>query len=294
MRAYGRALLGADEDLAPFVQDLQAQKRSRYTIKHYALNIRLFQDWLEKELGRRVPLRRASSSDLKQYHIWLSTQKRYSKNSIYISLKSLQAFYKFLGLDTADTLKPPKRSQSLPKYLTEAEATRLLDVAREDARAHAMLSILLYSGLRVGELVRLEVNSVDFDERVVKVRSGKGDKDRLVIVSEKCTESLRQWLSSRPKTASDYVFPGQGTSRPISEQTVQRLVRSAARKAGLGKKVTPHVLRHTLATTLLRKGGDIRFIQRILGHASIATTQIYTHLDDAELKRMYDKASPEF
>lgn len=291
---YGRVLEGADEDLIRFAQEMEGQKRSRYTIKHYCLSVRLFQDWTRKELGRKARLRDASISDLKGYQVWLSTQKRYSKNSIYISVKSLQAFYRFLKLDTADELKPPKRSQSLPKYLTEAEASRLLQATSTSPRSFAMTALLLFSGLRVGELTRLTVPGIDFEERTVRIRRGKGDKDRLVVVTEKCMDIVRAWLAHRPRTASDYLFPGKGRERPISEATVQRMIQSAARRAEIGKRVTPHVLRHTLATTLLRRGGDIRFIQRILGHASIATTQVYTHLDDAELKRMYERAKPEF
>lgn len=293
-KQFGRALRGADEDLVRFVADLEGQKRSRYTIKHYALAVRLFQDWLRTELDRTVPLRNASESDLKQYQIWLSTQKRYGKASIYFTVKALQAFYRFLEMETADTLKPPKRSQSLPKYLTETEATRLLRAAGETTRAHAMVAILLYTGLRVGELVRLELPDVDFAERTMRIRSGKGDKDRLVILSQKCSEIIQAWLKHRPSGGSDYLFPGKFQPRPAAEITVQRLVQRAAKRAGIEKVVTPHVLRHTLATTLLRRGGDIRFIQRILGHASIATTQVYTHLDDAELKRMYESAKPDF
>lgn len=292
--AGGRAFVETDEDLVCFVADLEAQKRSKYTVKHYALSVRLFHDWLRTELGHQGPLRKASQSDLKAYQIWLSTQKRYSKNSIYFSIKSLQAFYRFLQLDTADSMKPPKRAQALPKYLTETEAKRLLGAAMGNPRAHSIVAILLYSGLRVGELVRLETHNVDFDELTITVKSGKGDKDRLVVVTDACMGAVREWLARRPKSPSDYVYPGRGGRSPLSEQTVQRLVQRTSKRAGIEKNVTPHVLRHTLATALLRNGGDIRFIQRMLGHASIATTQIYTHLDDAELKRMYQAAKPNF
>lgn len=290
----GRAAYTQDEDLLAWIADMQAQKRSKHTIKQYALTLRVFKDWLDQEMHHAVPLRRVSESDLKQYQIWLSTQKGYSKNSLYTTIKALQAFYRFLGLETADTLKPPKRSQSLPKYLTEAEATRLLEAASDTPRSHAMVGLLLYSGLRVGELCSVQIPDIDFDELTLRIRSGKGDKDRLVIVAPKCMGLVKAWLAVRPKSPSDYLFPMKNGKEPLSSRVVQRIVLARAKKAGLEKRVTPHVLRHTLATTLLRRGGDIRFIQRILGHASIATTQIYTHLDDAELKRMYEKSRPEF
>lgn len=294
-RGMARILSGADAELARWLADLEAQRKSRYTVKHYGLTLRQFQTWLFTTYPRRQRLRDVDPSELKQYQIVLSTQRKYAKNTLYISLKAIQAFYRYLELDDrAKALKPPKRGQGLPKYLTETEATRLLEAGADHPRTHAMLALLLYSGLRVGELCAILVPDIDFDEGAVRIRSGKGDKDRLVVAAPKCMTIVKAWVATRPATTSDYLFPGQGKGKSVSPITVQRLVLDKARKAGLEKRVTPHVLRHTLATTLLRRGGDIRFIQRMLGHASIATTQIYTHLDDAELKRMYDRARPEF
>lgn len=285
--------IGDDPDLTRWIEELGAQRRSKFTVKHYGIMLRSFQSWLHNELGANIPLRRAGASDLKQYQIWLSTRKRYSKNTLYINIKAIQAFYRFLQLPQATELKPPRRSQSLPKYLTEPEATRLI-AAAPNTRVRAQISLLLYGGFRVGELCALLVPDIDFDEGTIRVRSGKGDKDRLVVVPPKCMVTTQEWLAARQKSQTDYLFQGKGGRRAPSSISVQRAVVKTARAAGLEKRVTPHVLRHTLATTLLRRGGDIRFIQRILGHASIATTQIYTHLDDAELKRMYEKARPDF
>lgn len=283
----------SDPDLKRFQQELDLQRRSFYTIKHYGLVVRQFQNWLSNQRSRPVPLRAATAADLKQYQIHLTTRRAYAKNSLYHAVKALQAFYKFLGSGAAKDLRPPRRSQSLPKYLTEPEAARLRRAASAP-RDRALVSLLLYSGLRVGEVCRLDLESVDFQEKTIRVRSGKGDKDRLVVVADSCLADLHDWLRHRPDSATALVFPGKSGPRRLTERTVQRVVLRIAKAAGLGKKVTPHVLRHTLATTLLRRGGDIRFIQRILGHASIATTQLYTHLDDAELRRMYDRARPEY
>jgi integrase/recombinase XerD len=282
-----------DPDLVRFRQELEIQKRSPYTIKHYVLVVRQFHRWVNAQRGRAVPLRAVTAADLKQYQIHLTTQRQYAKNSLYHAVKGLQSFYRFIDSTSADDLRPPRRSQSLPKYLTEAEASRLRRTAA-DPRDRAFVSLLLYSGLRVGELCRLTLEAVDFADRTLRVRSGKGDKDRLVIVTDTCLEDLKGWLDVRPASGQDFVFPGMRGRRNVAERTVQRAVLRLAKEAGLEKVVTPHVLRHTLATSLLRHGGDIRFIQRILGHASIATTQVYTHLDDAELRRMYERAKPDF
>lgn len=283
-----------DPDLLRFTQELELQKRSRYTIKHYAQVVNRFHAWLERQRGRSVPLRAATAADLKQFQIHLTTQRNHRKTTLYAAVKALQAFFRSLKTDVAKELKAPRRGQTLPKYLTEPEAQRLREASAADARAHAIISLLLFTGLRVGELCRLTIGNIDFEDRTLRVLSGKGDKDRLVIASDTCMQAVRRWLEMRPPAATDHLFSSKNGRSALPERAVQRLVRKTAKAAGLEKTVTPHVLRHTLATTLLRRGGDIRFIQRILGHASIATTQVYTHLDDAELKRMYDRANPEF
>lgn len=292
-RRGSRLQEGAEPELVRWLEDMQAQRRSPYTVKHYGLCVRLFQDWLRQELKVRAPLAKVGPSDLKQYQLWLSTQKGYAKTTLYVTIKALQSFYRFLGSTAADDLKAPRRGQALPKYLTEAEGKRLLEATGGNTRAQAIVSLLLYTGMRVGELTRILAPDLDIHEGLLRVRSGKGDKDRLVIVPPRAMEPLLAWLKERPPSATDYVFAGRG-DRPVTSMTVQRVVLRAAKGAGLQKRVTPHVLRHTLATTLLRRGGDIRFIQKILGHASIATTQIYTHLDDGELRRMYQRSQPEF
>jgi integrase/recombinase XerD len=130
---------------------------------------------------------------------------------------------------------------------------------------------------------------------VIYVRSGKGDKDRIVVLEESTASALRNYLSERYKrnTKTNRVFISQKNT-PISPLSVERIVKKYARKAGIVKKVTPHVLRHTLATTLLNNGADIRFIQTILGHASLNTTQIYTHVDNENLKKIYEKTKPSY
>jgi len=293
-RGLEALLAAAEPAVAQWIQDLQAQRRSRYTVKHYALTLRQFQQWLHATYPRIPSLSALGPSELKQYQIVLSTQRSYAKNTLYIMLKAIQAFYKHLGRDDlAKALKPPRRGQGLPKYLSEAEAQRLL-AAAEGPRSQALVALLLYGGVRVGEVSTVLIPDIDLSEATIRIRSGKGDKDRLVVVAPRCLESVKVWLTARPPSPTDYLFPGQGKASPIGVRSIQRLVIQTAKRAGLEKRVTPHVLRHTLATTLLRRGGDIRFIQRILGHASIATTQVYTHLDDRELKRMYDKAQPDF
>ena len=275
-----------------FRLDLVSQRRSVYTVRNYVGAVRRFSKWLQKGGYKRGP-DEALPSQLKQYQVTLATS-RLSKNTIYAAVKGLQAFYGFLDSKSGDHLRPPRRSQSLPTYLSEADAKTLRAVAPIGSRERAVISLLLYGGFRVSEVSRLEAADLDFHEQTVSVRHGKGDKDRLVVVAEDAMEDVRAWLATRQATASPFLFPARWGEGPIGTRVVETMVSRAARAAGIRKRVTPHVLRHTLATSLLRHGGDIRFIQRILGHASIATTQVYTHIDDGDLRRQYDRAKPEF
>ena len=128
---------------------------------------------------------------------------------------------------------------------------------------------------------------------MIRIRSGKGDKDRIVLIPEECSTVLGQYsaLKISNNEYSEYFF-GTKTGAGIHPTTIERIVRKSAKDAGIERKVTPHTLRHTFATMVLRNGGDIRFIQQMLGHSSIATTQIYTHIDSSTLRDMYGKYRP--
>ncbi len=156
------------------------------------------------------------------------------------------------------------------------------------AGAH-LLHVLGYGGLRVGEVCRLSVDDLDLENGLLRVRAGKGDKDRMVVVDTTTCETLRVWLAVRSERAV-----GDLRVFPICRESVQRMVRQRAREVGIAKRVTPHTLRHTLATTLLKRGLDLRFIQKQLGHASVATTQIYTHVDTGALQEAYRRAQPTY
>ncbi len=273
-------------EVEKFAEYLRGEKRSENTVKEYSIMVR---DML-RHIGKRAE--DITLGDLKRYKMYLSTKKRYSKNSLYLAVKAIGAYFKFKGLDTAQGLTAPRRPKQMPKYLSEEEVKRLLDAAREDPRDYAIISLLAYSGMRVSELCNLRLEDVDFEERIIYVRSGKGDKDRIVVISPQVVEAIENYLYMR-EDDMEYLFSSRKSSK-ISRVQVFRIVKKYAEKAGIRKEVTPHVLRHTLATTMLRRGVDIRFIQQFLGHSSVATTQIYTHVDDAMLKSVYDKVLQEY
>jgi integrase/recombinase XerD len=200
-------------------------------------------------------------------------------------------------------LTGPGRAQSLPKTLSEAEVTRLMDAARSRGRSPgdrlrdtALFELLYATGLRVSELVGLPVAAVRGDPRMILVR-GKGEKERMVPLSSPARAALVDWLAHRDATEDDarragrapsrFLFPGDGREGHLTRQYFHSLVKDVAVLAGLSPaRVTPHVLRHAFATHLLAHGADLRVIQTLLGHADLATTEIYTHVLDDHLTEL--------
>jgi site-specific recombinase XerD len=177
-------------------------------------------------------------------------------------------------------LPRPKREERLPSVLSKEETARFLDQVRNPK--HRALVMLLYSsGLRVGEAVRLRREDLDVDHGLVKVRQGKGAKDRVTLLASRALEMVEAYVTAfQPE---GWLFPGEPAERHLTTRSVQRVVREAARRAGLAKPVTPHTLRHSFATHLLEAGTDLRYIQELLGHRSSRTTQIYTHVTATHL-----------
>jgi integrase/recombinase XerD len=266
-----------------FTRMLQSQERSPCTVKQYGHIARMFLGYVQK------PLENVAPKDLNAFREHLVLERHYSKNSLYTTVRGLTCLFRSFGLATAEQLEAPRRPARLPHYLTEEETHRLFDVVRDSPRDSAILHVLAFCGLRVGELCRLSVEDVDLSSNVLHVRSGKGDRDREVIIEEKTRAAIDRYTTER-------ALAGQSGGRlfPVSPVTVERMVRSSAEKAQINRRVTPHMLRHTLATTLLSRGCDIRYIQKLLGHASVATTQIYTHVDTAALRDAYRRAKPEY
>ncbi len=266
-----------------FTRMLQAQERSPCTVKQYGHIARMFLSYVQK------PLENVAPNDLDAFREHLVLERHYSKNSVYTTVRGLTCLFRSFGLATAEQLEAPRRPARLPHYLTEEETHRLFEAVRDSSRDWAILHVLGYGGLRVGELCRLSLEDVDLSQNLLHVRSGKGDRDREVILEEKARAALDRYLADR-------ALAHEGSARlfPVSPVTVERMVRSAARRAGIERHVTPHTLRHTLATTLLSHGCDIRYIQKLLGHASVATTQIYTHVDTNALREAYRRAKPEY
>jgi integrase/recombinase XerD len=266
-----------------FQRMLQSQERSPCTVKQYGHIARTFLGYVGK------PLDEVRARDVEGFREYLVLKRHYSKNSLYTTVRGLSCLFRSFGVEVDRGLEPPRRPERLPHYLSEEEVHRLFEAARESPRDYALLHVLGYGGLRVSELCNLEVEDMEFERNLLHVRSGKGDKDREVVLEDNTRSALERYLSDRGVAGveSRRLFP-------VTPVTVERMVRKRAHEAGISQHVTPHVLRHTLATTLLRRGCDIRYIQKLLGHASVATTQIYTHVDTQALRDAYARARPEY
>lgn len=277
-----------EKELRSFERFMITERKSFYTIKEYKFLISGFLSYCNKDISS------INFEDIENYKNFIVTEKNYSKASQYLAMKALKLYYKFKNTEIPPNLVPPRRSQKMPVYLNQRDAGILLN-GSSSTRDRAIISVFLYTGLRVSELVNLEIGDADFEENIIYVHAGKGDKDRIVVMPDICKEEIKDYIKERIKIRSNnnYLFLSNKKTK-FNTSTVERMVKRVAEKSGITKKVTPHVLRHTFATSILRNGGDIRFIQQILGHSSLATTQIYTHIDDSTLKEMYSQHMPKY
>jgi integrase/recombinase XerD len=219
---------------------------------------------------------------------------------------AIRGFYRFaygeglIPTDVAARLDLPRQPRLLPETLDVAEVERLLDAAADSLRDRALLELLYAAGVRVGEAVGLDLEDLSREAATVRV-IGKGDRERVVPVGEIAMEWLGRWLAEgRPALlALSHVAPVHGgplfvgdRGRRLARQQAWATVKRAATRAGLGDRVSPHTLRHSFATHLLEGGADLRIVQELLGHASISTTQLYTHLTGERIRAVYARAHP--
>jgi integrase/recombinase XerC len=228
------------------------------------------------------------------------------KSTIARKLAALRSFFQFcvqkkwMKDNPAKVVATPKQDKPVPSFLSEEEMAGLLDVPDTqrplDLRDKALLEMLYATGLRVSELVGLDLEDVSFEERLLRVR-GKGKKERLVPYGRAAEDSLHAYFHARPSIAGDRggdeaaVFLNYRGER-LSARSVQRIVRACIRQTAMKRQVSPHSLRHSFASHLLSRGADLRSIQELLGHSSLATTQKYTHLDLKHLLDVYKKSHP--
>jgi integrase/recombinase XerC len=308
-------LSGHDDSIREFIHYLSAERNaSPNTCRAYLKDLEDFEIFLRSSglcLSPKgnIEIEKVDRLAIRRFLSFLHRKNR--KSSIARKISTLRSFFKFLVREQIITFNPaksiptPKVEKYLPSTLTVDEAFRLMEAPRHPqrnslldglkdhrkTRDRAILELLYSSGLRVGELVGLNLNQLDLDLGIVKVM-GKGRKERIVPVGMKAAEALKAYLGERGVlTGEGPLFLNLKGGR-LSARTVGRLVKSYSKQSGIFRKVSPHSLRHTFATHLLDAGADIREIQEMLGHVSLSTTQRYTHLTMGKLMEVYDKAHP--
>lgn len=262
------------EELKKLDTELRLRAFSPQTITAYLYWNKQFLNFINKRSEEMT------EEDVKNYIANLMS-RNVTPKSIILIRAALKFFYDEILKKNIVNLKSPKISKHLPVVLTKEEVRQLIGSIKNSK--HKLIVMMLYSsGLRLSELLNLKVGDIEVNEKIGWVRSGKGSKDRLFLLSEKLIEELKEYIQN--KKESDYMFSGR--NERMSSRNVQKIIKKIAKNAGIEKNVHPHTLRHTLGTHLLEDGVNIRNIQELLGHANISTTQIYTHVSTEELKKI--------
>jgi integrase/recombinase XerC len=287
------------ERIKDFCKYLKAERNfSDNTLRAYETDIADFALFLQKT--EDFPFPYADKAAIRKYMAELN-EKKLGKATLNRKFSSLRSFYKFLALNEAvdasplGTMSAPKKDKKMPVFLTEEEMRGLFEIPELPLRDRAMIELLYSCGLRIAELVGLNIKNIDFLGNAVTA-FGKGSKERIVPAGEPALAAMREYLNERrqKKLPSEPNSPAFLNARAIrlDQRSARRVLHNWFIKAGFAKKVSPHTLRHTFATHILDRGCDLRSVQEMLGHKNLVTTQVYTHITVESLKRIYEKAHP--
>jgi len=304
------SLSRAIDDFEAYVAD--ERRFSPRTVLAYRTDLHRFADFWEREFANspagKTPLTKIDTLAVRSYLASLHRAKL-AHRSLARHLSTLRSFFRWacreghLEKSPAMGLATPRLPKQLPRAMTMPDTERLLDAQDEGfvpERDRALFELLYASGLRVSEAAGLDLEDVDFSSRLVRV-TGKGNKERIVPFGESAGDALQEYLPSRAALRHRAAETGDDSGEPLfvnarggrlTTRSMARLLKRRLRAAGLPEEISPHALRHTFATHLLQAGADLRAIQELLGHASLSTTQKYTHLDAARLREVYRNAHP--
>lgn len=292
-----------------FLIYLQTERgSSSHTLQSYSRDLVEFSAYLQSHFpklcsSQTIDWLQVSASEIRSF--LASLFKKNSTSTLARKLSTLKSFYQFcvkkgfLKTSPAALIPVPKKAKRLPRFLSVDEASILLEQPqqakpRTSKRDQAILELLYGAGLRVSELAHLAKEDVDLRHQLLRVW-GKGSKERIIPLGTKAVEALQAYLHEqkckRPSVPTAFLFSNL-RGKPLSVRTIQKLVERYQLQAGLGRKISPHGLRHSYATHLLGSGGDLRSIQQLLGHSSVSTTQKYTHLSIEKLMEVYDQTHP--
>jgi len=280
-----------------FLNYLSIEKNySPHTLINYRIDLKEFEEFLN--ISEAKDINEIDYFLLRKFLSFLS-EKNFNKRTLSRKISTLKSFFKFMVREDIVKNNPalsliyPRLDKPLPKFLTEEEAKKILGALKgEDLlglRNKAILEFLYSTGARVSELVFLKIEDTDLISGVAKVR-GKGRRERLLPLGEPAIVSLKNYLDKRvDKNPSLFINRREGS---LTDRGIRNIVDRCIKKVAISLKISPHIFRHSFATNLLNRGADLRSVQELLGHSSIATTQVYTHLTIDALKRVYEKAHP--
>ena len=290
--------LPEDPIVRAFVTELHfAAGRGARTCEAYARDIEFF----AKFLGRDVV--GAQRADIKAFVLQLASELRYQPAAIRRKLVALRRYFRYLVVegrredDPTVGVDAPKLPKRLPVVLSEDEVSRLIGAPQpagqtefQRFRDRAIMEVLYASGIRRAEVASLNVYDVDIKRRMMRV-IGKGNKQRTVLMNESAADAMEKYLGHRPQTSDDAFFVGRRGTR-LGARAIWEIVKNFERLSGIRLHASPHVLRHSFATHLLENGADLMTIKELLGHESLATTQIYTNVSVEHMRKTYDSAHP--
>lgn len=254
-----------DKIIDTFILKMLNRGYSPVTIRYYTYIVKKFMKQIE------IP-------DYKSVELYYSQEKNLSKNSKATQIRILRSFGKFLQKEYGfkfDLPEPPKTGKVLPVFLTQHEVNRILSGCKENKRNFAIISFILFTGVRVSELVSLKLENIDLGAGIARIK-GKGDKERIIPITKELSEVLEDYLKTR-KIESEYLFASKSGTK-LSPLSIQLIVRNISEKCGFKRRITPHKLRHTFATLALEAGVSPITISELLGHSSLNTTMKYTHV----------------
>ena len=273
---------------------------SPHTVRAYANDLKQLADHVSDELGREGEPRDVDHLMVRSFLARLH-RGGVKKVSASRKLASVRTFFRYLCREgvlernPARVILSPRLERRIPSHLDENDVAALLEWPAEDdaaRRAQALLEMLYATGVRCAELVGMDVSDVDLDDRAVRVL-GKGRKERIVPFGTRARDAVRAYLPARAqaKPTTDALFVNARGGR-LTDRSVRRILAARLREIALAKRASPHTLRHSFASHLLQRGADLRAIQELLGHASLSTTQRYTHLNARQILEIYRKAHP--
>ena len=295
-----------EKSIPRFLRYLKVERNSSdLTIKSYREDLELLHEYLCDSLGRSPSPSELAPLDLRKYVSALH-EAGYAKSSVARRLASMRSYFRFAqreGLCDSNPAKPlrnPRRERKLPHFLSGREIGKLLSAPPRTEpmglRDRAIFETLYSAGLRVSELVGINLSDLDLEDGLVRVR-GKGKRERLAPLGSYAVKAIRAWLKKRTpakqqsKVEASAVFLNKFGKR-LTTRSIGRMLEKYLKITGLDTRTSPHTLRHSFATHLLDGGADIRSVQELLGHKSLVTTQIYTHVSTAGLRKAYEKAHP--